>query len=430
MVDSDQLTSSVICTVGLVASHRSWRAELARHVQDHITGIRVRVLRDPRAADEGIDVIVIDDSSTFLNRDSLRRLTDTGVLVVGIYDPTERHGRGQSYLSDMGVSNIASAEMSPAQLVDLIWDITNDTDQGSQTGTLGELDPPEIIPQLDIGEPGTVQMPTGRGAVITVGGPLRSATVEFAVALAAQLAHQTRESALAIDLDEASPLLAARLGYRLDPTVLDAMERLQYGDGDLRHCVTDPTHGSKGFCPMHVMAGIANPDDWALLGRDRTEDLLERTATQWNYVVSTSGPTIHPMPQGTERFGASRQAIASADLVVGVLEPSPLGLLQGLDWIIDVRRLAGEQPIWILFAGRPRSPVHRADLVTSLTREAGRDAIAGAMFVPYGAEVDRARWEGRPVSRGPFHRAIKNLVGEIVPDPDSQKRSGVETSHG
>ena len=34
-------------TVGLVASHRAWRTEFARYVQDHITGLRVRVLRDP-----------------------------------------------------------------------------------------------------------------------------------------------------------------------------------------------------------------------------------------------------------------------------------------------------------------------------------------------------------------------------------------------
>ena len=79
MADPTQVNATSVRTVGLVASHRSWRSEFARYVQDHITGLRVRVLRDPRAIDETIDVVIIDDSSTFLNRESLRQLHDAGV---------------------------------------------------------------------------------------------------------------------------------------------------------------------------------------------------------------------------------------------------------------------------------------------------------------------------------------------------------------
>ena len=106
MADPTQLFPSEVRTVGLVASHRAWRTEFARYVQDHITGLRVRVLRDPRAIDDTIDVVVIDDSSTFLNRESLRQLREAGVQVIGIYDPNERQGQGAAHLNRLGVHDL------------------------------------------------------------------------------------------------------------------------------------------------------------------------------------------------------------------------------------------------------------------------------------------------------------------------------------
>ena len=117
-------SSSRTRTVGLVASHRPWRSELARYVQDHVTGLQVRVLRDPRAVDGSIDVVVIDDSSTFLNRAAVRRLADAGVHVIGIYDPSEQHGHGQRHLNDLGIDDVAVATIPTAELVELIARVT------------------------------------------------------------------------------------------------------------------------------------------------------------------------------------------------------------------------------------------------------------------------------------------------------------------
>lgn len=423
MADPTQTFPSEVRTVGLVASHRAWRTDFARYVQDHITGLRVRVLRDPRAIDESIDVVVIDDSSTFLNRESLRQLREAGVQIIGIYDPNEHQGQGQAHLNRLGIADVASAELMAPQLVQLIQEVTKDLDDieddsGFPTGPSVALRAMAQATGADLG--------TDRGMVVTVGGPSALAAVEVAVGVAAELAGN-RGTTLLLDVDETTPILTARLGYRLEPTVLDAVERIYYGDGDLSTTVTEPTQGSSGFAPMHVLAGIANPDDWSLLGRDRCVDLLRRASQQWDQVVALSGPKLLSLPHGVDRYGASQGAVSFADVVIGVCDPSPTGVLLALDWLIEARRLRPGAPIWIAFAGRPRSAVQRADLVEAITREAGTENIAGVVFVPLGHEVERACWEARVLTKGRFPKAIRALVDEILP---AAARSGARTRSG
>ncbi len=421
MVDPTQLhqPTSEVRTVGLVASHRAWRTEFARYVQDHITGLRVRVLRDPRAIDDSIDVVIIDDSSTFLNRESLRQLREAGVQIIGIYDPSEHQGQGQAHLNRLGIADVASAELMASQLVQLIQEVTKDLDDELDVDLTATLAPSPAVSAM--ARVNGAELPTERGAIVTVGGPASLSAVEVAVGLAADLATE-RGTTLLVDVDETTPILSARLGYRLEPTVLDAMERLYYGDGDLSTTITEPAQGASGFAPMHVLAGIANPDDWSLLGRDRCTDLLRRAAEQWNHVVAVSGPRLGSMPQGIDRYGASQGAVAIGDRVIAVCDPTPTGVLLALDWLIEARRLRNGAPVWIVFAGRPRSATQRADLVETISREAGSELISGVMFAPFGPEVERACWEARVPSRGRFTKAMKELAAELLPAPAPGRR--------
>jgi hypothetical protein len=419
VADPTKLDPARVRTVGLVASHRSWRSDFARYVQDHITGLKVRVLRDPRAIDDSIDVVIIDDSSTFLNRESLRQLREAGVHVVGIYDPNEHQGQGQAHLNRLGIADVASAELMASQLVQLIQEITKDLDEEPEPDELADL--PRSAAMAAITRVAASELPTDRGIVVTVGGPSSLAAIEVAVGISAELADGYGTTLL-VDIDETTPLVAARLGYRLEPTVLDAVERIYYGDADLSATLTEPTQGSQSFVPMHVLAGIANPDDWSLLGHDRARDLIARATEQWKYVVVASGPRLQAMPGGSDRYGASRGAVAVGDLALGVFEPTPTGVLQALDWLIDARKLRNGAPVWIIFAGRPRSARQRADLVESITREAGSDLIAGVMFVSLGAEVDHACWEGHTVTTGRFAKSMRSLAGELLPTPRTTRR--------
>ena len=413
MADPTQVNATSVRTVGLVASHRSWRSDFARYVQDHITGLRVRVLRDPRAIDDSIDVVIIDDSSTFLNRESLRKLDEAGVQVIGIYDPNEHQGQGQAHLNQLGIADVASAELTASQLVQLIQEVSRDAEAEAEPHPTHPITEPS--PAVAAATRALVgELPTDTGIIVAVGGPATLGAVEVAVGLAASFADDHGPTLL-VDVDESTPLVAARLGYRLEPTVLDAVERLYYGDGDLAASVTGPTQGSRGFVPMHVLAGIANPDDWALFGHDRCGDLLRRAADQWKQVVAVSGPRIEALPTGADRYGSSRGAVASAHVAIGVCDPSPSGVLQALDWLIEAKKLRSGRPVWVVFAGRPRSTRQRADLVDSITREAGSDFVAGVLFVPLGSDVDRSSWEGTVVSGGRFVKAMKSMTDELRP---------------
>jgi len=398
-------------TVGLVASHREWRNELASYVQDHVTGLKIRVLRDPRAVDDDIDVVLIDDSSTFLNRAALRRLTEAGVRVIGIYDPAEQQGHGQKHLNDLGIDNVAVATIPTAELVELVMRVT-DIER-----TLPDDDElARIVDGSTTIAARTTHTPSreGRGVLFAVGGPAATAAVEVAVGLAASLSVGDR-STLVIDVDEVTPAVAARLGYRLEPTVLDASDIVRHGDADLTGTLTTATDGAKGHVPFHVIAGIANPDDWELLGRSRCDELLEATQTQWRHVVAVCGPRLEPMPHGVERFGASQAAIGAADVAIGMVEPTPVGILHALDWLIEARRLRHGRPVWIAFAGHPKSSVQRADLVDTLRREAGDSLIAGIVFVPLDSRVTGACWDARLVTGGRFARSMDSLAGALVP---------------
>ncbi len=411
-------------TVGLVASPRDWRRQLTRYVSDHVPGLLVRVLRDPRAVEGDLDVVVVDDSSTFLNRASVSRLVGSGVAVIGIYDPSEQQGQGQRFLADLGIDDVAVATIPTAELVELIMAVTDthpvlpdDTQLAQMVGGIPAVTPvhndPAAKPTREwAAEQGNEQ---ARGLLVAVGGPAATAAVEIGVGLAAALSGGDAPAVL-VDVDEISPAVAARLAYRLEPTILDAADVVRHGDADLTRSLTVATDGARGHVPMHVIAGTANPDDWELLGRHHCAEVLEAARAQWARAVAVCGPRLETVGNGIDRYGASQAAIGAADVAIGVCEPSPIGILHGLDWLIEARRLRAGRPVWVAFAGHPKSATQRADLVETLRREAGDELLAGIVFVPFGPEVTAARWEARLVTAGKFHQAISSLAATVSPD--------------
>ncbi|MGH8917245.1 MAG: hypothetical protein ACRD0H_02725, partial [Actinomycetes bacterium] len=77
-------------TVGVVASTRAWRNDLQTYVRNHVSGVRMVILREPRALlDEDFDVVVIDDVASLLNKLTIKQLRQRGIGIVGVYDPDE-----------------------------------------------------------------------------------------------------------------------------------------------------------------------------------------------------------------------------------------------------------------------------------------------------------------------------------------------------
>ena len=414
---SDTTNSVGTRTVGLVASQRQWRSELHQFVQDHITGLRIRVLRDPRAVDADIDVVLIDDSSTFLNRASLRSLTDSGVHLIGIYDPTEQQGQGQAFLNGLGIDNVAVANSPTEELVALIRTVTDTAPSVAHDEAIAALvdGAATLATRNSAPTPGN----SSDGVLIAVGGPASTAAVEIGVNIAAAVG--ARHNTVIIDVDEVSPCVAPRLRHRLEPSVLDAIDLLHHGHGDLTAALTQPTDAAP-FVRFNVIAGIANPDDWSLLGRRRASDLLAAALRQAEAVVAVCGTSVAAMPQGVDRFGASRAAVADADHAIVVMDPNPVGVLRGLDTMIEARRLRNARPCWAAFAGHPKSAVQRRDLVGTLRREAGDASLAGIVFIPFGKEVSEAAWAGSIPARGRFVKSINELAAKLMPVPTTVRR--------
>jgi hypothetical protein len=72
-------------TAGVVASPREWRSALQSHIRNHVVGVRLKILREPRTAlEEHLDVVAVDDVVSFLTPGTVKRLRERGVRIVGV----------------------------------------------------------------------------------------------------------------------------------------------------------------------------------------------------------------------------------------------------------------------------------------------------------------------------------------------------------
>jgi hypothetical protein len=100
--------------IAIAASPRDWANRLHHHVVDH-GGVRVRatVLHPADALDQSFDVLVVDDTTSFLTRPLVTALHDQGRCVLGVYEDL----RGERHLVDLGVDQAVERTMSTAKLL-------------------------------------------------------------------------------------------------------------------------------------------------------------------------------------------------------------------------------------------------------------------------------------------------------------------------
>ncbi len=162
-------------TLGVIASAREWRTEFQAYVRDHVGGIRVKILREPRMAfEEQLDVIVLDDVSPFLNRSKVVLLQEHGVRVVGVYDPEAQEGLGQGFLESLGVDLVLPATLAPDEIVRAIDALAPHADIRRQFD--------EVVAGIDTAEAPREEPapPTPRGPIVAVGGPPGAGATEIA----------------------------------------------------------------------------------------------------------------------------------------------------------------------------------------------------------------------------------------------------------
>jgi CO dehydrogenase nickel-insertion accessory protein CooC1 len=398
-------------SLGIIASSRAWRTELQAHVRDHVAGIKVQIIREPRMALETeLDVIIIDDVSTFLSRSKVQYLQSRGVRVVGIYDPEEQEGLGQGYLDQLGVDLALPSTTSPEDMLFAVEQM-----QPTRRAATGDAGFDSVISGFEFGAQEAPTLAPARGRVIAVAGPGGSGATEVAIGIADAIALR-RDVALLIDADEAAPTIGRRLCYQLQPNILSAIDAALHQTHPLPHVVGRRLDQAPGHIGFHVVPGIANPDDWSQMRGHDVTDLITEARRSWGYTVINAGRSIEDLSAyGFERFGASRAVLTQADVVVAVCQASPVGLLRLFDWLAAFHTLGRDVPVFVVFNRAPNKKFVQAQIEAQLYEHVDQHMIAGHAFVPEDGAVLAAEWEGRLVAKGGFTKAMTALAALVAP---------------
>jgi len=253
---------------------------------------------------------------------------------------------------------------------------------------------------------------TAEGVVMCVGGPHRPSTVEVVVGLSHELAERG-VATLAVDFDEYSPLLEARLGLDDHPTVGFVRRRLRV---DRDAALDRGVLGRITTLGFETLTGVrhTNPGE-SPLGAGDVRSILAAATEEWEVAVTGVGPIPLTAPSVTEASGfvASRQVVEAADVVVAVMEPTPLGLLEGLDWATAVLRI-NRRPIWIVFSQRPKSSLRRREFVGEVRKAFGVNRIAGAVFAPIDVKREELVWSGEVAGTDRFAKGMARLVDKLL----------------
>lgn len=389
--------------VALGSSQRSWVAELMSYAQDH-AGVRVvgTVLSSREAMEHEYDVLLIDDTSSFLTRRLVTRVQSKRRIVIGVFEGT--HGEvGRAKLLEMGVDAVIDAEASPKEFLAKIRVMTEQrfADRDFAEIVAREIDSP--LPETAVGV-GRFAPPGGDsgGVLVVVSGS--NGSTEVAVGIATLLVRSGTSSVL-VDLDTLEPAVAQRIGVDLVPNLLTAVETLRL-DGDV--AVNLPRH-PEGFA---VLAGLPSPREWEACSEDDVADLVAEFTSRFSTAVVRVNrylEDLSPYAIAAGRFAIARRMVAGADHLVVVGDSSPTGVTGVLAWIGEARTLSGA-PVHVVMNHAARSLYQQGEI----TEEIGRTfRSASVTFLPEEQRVRKAAWQGEAVPTGRFTRALGGLVASL-----------------
>jgi MinD-like ATPase involved in chromosome partitioning or flagellar assembly len=371
--------------IALVVSTRTWADRLHRYVTDHGGArVRARPLQGRHALEETYDVLIAEDLTSFLTPRLVDDLHRSGRRLLGVYDPDEPTGRRR--LLDIGADDVLPADATPQEFVRVLDVLRAGT---PPTPTARERLPSGAAPDS-----------TSRATTIAVGGPGGGCGVtEVAIALATHLQHHA--PSVLLDLDVVAPAIAQRLGLPLHPNIcaaIDAAEHLARAAETLLDVPEGP----------RALPGLVSGAMWRDVRPDDALTLLGTLRTEAGHLVCDIGTAIEDVPTsaGVGRHGVPRTIAGSADLVVAVGAPNPVGVTRLLGWVAELRTVAPDVPLLVAFNRVGGSRYLRAEVEREITRNIDVPALG---FLPEDRRVLEAAWEGRPVRSGPFLRAVDRL---------------------
>lgn len=392
--------------LALVASPRPWAQRLHRFVADH-GGARVRttVLHADDALQERYDVLVVDDTTSFLTRRLVAQVRERGRRVLGVFDPEDP--RGKSELMDLRVDDVIERDASPREflvaIAGLLVDAPAATSARTGTRTGAHRSAAGSAPAL------TAAPERGRAGrcVLVVGGPSGGpGATEVAVHLAAALA--AARPCVLVDADDTAPSVAQRLSLPPYPNVVAAVEAVQRDDGSLP--------GTLASLPgnLSVLAGLAHPGDWADVRAGDVVDTVGQLAAHAGTVVVNVGHRLEDVPSagGPPRYGLSRAVLGMADSAVGVGLPTPVGVARLLDWVVAAASVTRASACHLVINRAPASAFLRAEIEEEIRRTFEPSTLS---FLPSDRRLEAFAWRGEVAGKGAFTRAVARLAEVAVP---------------
>ena len=401
--------------VGVAATPRPWRQDLATYARDHVADLVVRTIRDPeRVFDEHLHAVLVDDVSTLLTRPWLARARAAGLRLVGVYDPTGLSGRGERYLRDLGVDRTIPATATPEEMVTALLQLAETLDDDQLAADLaaraGLLDEPAAP----------------HGSITAIGGPGGAGSTEVAICLADRLQARARSTVL-VEANEDKPCLVRRMGLSPSPHLLHALRAAHLGEPPISECFASREFAAGRPVAFSVIAGIPKPADWPLVRRADVAQLLDALRDTFDeIVVDVAGHCDelgHGMP---ERWAASRGALQAADRLIGVCPATgPAGVTAFLDWLAEVGALR-PPPALVAVNRMPRGrPARRQDLDGVLRTHLPPAWMADLRWLPQDPALADAAWEGRLAGKCPFALAVDGIASLMAPQPARPVRRGV-----
>ncbi len=355
--------------LAMAVSVRSWPDQLRRFLADH-GGARIR-LTAMSPADlerEGFDVLLIDDVCSYLTPTLVSAVKRRNAAVLGVYDPSE-YPDGKDRLLECGVSDVVDARADPDEFLELI----------GRVRLLAPDEVPETVRQASKSKPGALILFVGPGGGVGV--------TEISAAVAHSLERRRGQCAL-VDLDLTAASVAQR--FDLDPhpnllTAIDGVEApardtLLVRSGELSVLPGAPAGSHLGSLRPHHLAAV-----------------IDRLRSDHRTVVVDAGSPSEPFG------GALGQLVRDANQVVVVGSGSPVGVGRLLRWAGRAGRVVD-----LMINRAPRDSFRRGEILDEVARALTPRSLA---FIPEDPAVVDAAWEGRPLRRGRFVRAVDRWVG-------------------
>jgi MinD-like ATPase involved in chromosome partitioning or flagellar assembly len=370
--------------IALVFSADPWVEALHRHCSDH-GGARLRqLLVDPELAlDEEYATLVTGHRWPALTPALVEELHRHGRTVLGVWDRAEPESR--ALLVAVGVDGLVPSDAAPREIVEAITALPR----------ANEPKPPAIV--------GPDEARGGRR--IVVGGPTGAGSTEIAIGLAYAL-HERGQRAVLVDVDDAAPGVAPRLGLPLEPNICTAVDAVEYRTGSLSDAVTRRAD-------FDVVSGFPAPSGWTRLRPPEVLRVVHALGRDYQAVVlDVAAPFRHERTSGDPTARAlGRAVMTAADVLVGVASANPVGVGRFVAWLADVLPFAREAQLHVVVNRAPSSAFRRGEIRSEILASVRPRTFA---FVPADRRVDDAAWSGAVAQRGPFARALREVSAGVM----------------